>query len=370
MAEALPKYGQEKEDNVEKGDGKGEEKEEEEGNCPICYDSFVEKSKVIPCGHMFCWECIVEWSSVMLEGQAIANCPLCRRTSRFVQSIEQPRKSIEVGNTNRRRVTEIQCNDEHCLYQTLGDGSELSLAWHDMEPYAIKCHTCHIWYHGVCTGMLTPPQEPQTYTCDFCKEERRHSASTTLFAMPTAWISKEMCRDPFKIPVVYRPGQSQRVFEQELRIRIRQMRAQKKRAHPQTNDEILSGLRQKQLETGNSMGFGLLLQMGYNEGQSRDRAAAKVGRMEEVSLLRKQEEGEGEERVKRKTVRSTTDADIAMLWKQREQAIKKRKKKGKGQADAPVNEVAVVPKKDRKSKYQRTAESLLQKLATLPPPKK
>uniref|UniRef100_A0A8B9EJR5 RING-type E3 ubiquitin transferase n=1 Tax=Anser cygnoides TaxID=8845 RepID=A0A8B9EJR5_ANSCY len=49
--------------------------------CPICLDSWVNPSFVVPCLHRFCFECIQRWAESKPE------CPLCKRR---VSSIVTP----------------------------------------------------------------------------------------------------------------------------------------------------------------------------------------------------------------------------------------------------------------------------------------
>uniref|UniRef100_A0A8C0U147 RING-type domain-containing protein n=1 Tax=Cyanistes caeruleus TaxID=156563 RepID=A0A8C0U147_CYACU len=42
------------------------------GNCAICQDIWNDMASALPCGHQFCWECILQWA------QTNPSCPLCR----------------------------------------------------------------------------------------------------------------------------------------------------------------------------------------------------------------------------------------------------------------------------------------------------
>lgn len=62
-------------------------------SCPICLDTVkkTELAKINSCTHIFCNECIVEWSS------RSNTCPVCR--SRF-NSIQRGRKKLKVEEKN------------------------------------------------------------------------------------------------------------------------------------------------------------------------------------------------------------------------------------------------------------------------------
>jgi SNF2 family DNA or RNA helicase len=49
-----------------------EQEEEEDSECPICIDEVVEPT-ILPCGHVFCYDCIQEMTRVKRQ------CPLCKQ---------------------------------------------------------------------------------------------------------------------------------------------------------------------------------------------------------------------------------------------------------------------------------------------------
>ncbi|XP_066844398.1 E3 ubiquitin-protein ligase Topors-like [Anser cygnoides] len=59
--------------------------------CPICLDSWVNPSYVVPCLHRFCFECIQRWAESKPE------CPLCkRRVSSIVHSVRADNRFKEL----------------------------------------------------------------------------------------------------------------------------------------------------------------------------------------------------------------------------------------------------------------------------------
>uniref|UniRef100_A0A8B9E0P8 E3 ubiquitin-protein ligase Topors n=1 Tax=Anser cygnoides TaxID=8845 RepID=A0A8B9E0P8_ANSCY len=58
--------------------------------CPICLDSWVNPSYVVPCLHRFCFACIQRWAETKPE------CPLCkRRVSSIVHSVTADNSSLQ-----------------------------------------------------------------------------------------------------------------------------------------------------------------------------------------------------------------------------------------------------------------------------------
>ncbi|KAK0214870.1 hypothetical protein IW262DRAFT_1278429 [Armillaria fumosa] len=47
------------------------------GNCPICLSDYKEPYS-IPCGHLFCLDCLVEYISYSSRDSLTAKCPSCR----------------------------------------------------------------------------------------------------------------------------------------------------------------------------------------------------------------------------------------------------------------------------------------------------
>ena len=56
----------------------------DEETCPVCLGPHVNKSRPI-CGHVFCYQCLVDWSRIKLE------CPLCKQGfTSFKHSFQSP----------------------------------------------------------------------------------------------------------------------------------------------------------------------------------------------------------------------------------------------------------------------------------------
>ncbi len=59
----------------------------DDGVCPICYSAPQVDRTVPPCGHVFCYQCLKEWSNKSTYG---ASCPVCSST--FSEILHNNRK--------------------------------------------------------------------------------------------------------------------------------------------------------------------------------------------------------------------------------------------------------------------------------------
>lgn len=81
-----------------------EEKEEEEEVCPVCFsefDSCLHPPSILPCGHTFCWPCLLH-PSLATSGRI--HCPLCRKpvwdTHIHGRNIHAHRRDTQIPHTN------------------------------------------------------------------------------------------------------------------------------------------------------------------------------------------------------------------------------------------------------------------------------
>uniref|UniRef100_U3KK95 RING-type domain-containing protein n=1 Tax=Ficedula albicollis TaxID=59894 RepID=U3KK95_FICAL len=61
-----------------------------DGNCAICQDTWDDVASALPCGHLFCQVCILQWAQINPV------CPLCRRTIDTVRFSDNTDKSLEI----------------------------------------------------------------------------------------------------------------------------------------------------------------------------------------------------------------------------------------------------------------------------------
>lgn len=65
-----------------------EQRNFDNGLCSICLGPHVNKSRP-PCGHVCCFECLVDWCKIKLE------CPTCKQPfTSFIHSIESPQEFV------------------------------------------------------------------------------------------------------------------------------------------------------------------------------------------------------------------------------------------------------------------------------------
>nr|CAH0104572.1 unnamed protein product [Daphnia galeata] len=63
---------------------KSDSRNYDDGECAICLESHVTKSQP-ECGHVFCYECLVDWSTIKME------CPTCKPFTEFRhQAVRSP----------------------------------------------------------------------------------------------------------------------------------------------------------------------------------------------------------------------------------------------------------------------------------------
>jgi len=80
--------------------------------CGICLDVVVMRGKIGPCSHLYCFNCLLEWSKV------INSCPQCKRTFRSISKIEYKTGSLQekVFVKDRTQIKESQSSDDEYGY--------------------------------------------------------------------------------------------------------------------------------------------------------------------------------------------------------------------------------------------------------------
>ncbi|ESP01982.1 hypothetical protein LOTGIDRAFT_157117 [Lottia gigantea] len=67
-------------------------------NCPVCLENFNRPTTCIPCGHMFCYECISNWRHTHFNSNV---CPQCRCSIKQLQR-------VYLGDTDNLVLTQSQ----------------------------------------------------------------------------------------------------------------------------------------------------------------------------------------------------------------------------------------------------------------------
>ncbi len=138
----------EDEDEAEKNDKAGDE-ERGRDSCTICLLPMREQELGRPdvCDHLFCAECIVEWS------RNVATCPIDRRPMRSIvvtlsgQEVRRQRVSVRrLREVEEELAAEEPLFDMDCFCESCGAG--------DREDRLLLCDGCDLGYHMEC---LSPP---------------------------------------------------------------------------------------------------------------------------------------------------------------------------------------------------------------------
>jgi hypothetical protein len=84
-------------------------------SCAICLDEIKEKGMISGCTHIFCYECILEWS------KSTNVCPVCR--SRFL-NISKINKKTKKNVTKNVLEKNLQLEDDYFYYEEDEEGEE------------------------------------------------------------------------------------------------------------------------------------------------------------------------------------------------------------------------------------------------------
>jgi hypothetical protein len=65
-----------------------EETTEDDDECPVCLDEYDWKTRINPCGHIMCWECVEAWIKNRFAFERPGNCPVCKMVYKDTTFIE------------------------------------------------------------------------------------------------------------------------------------------------------------------------------------------------------------------------------------------------------------------------------------------
>ncbi|CAG8606211.1 5337_t:CDS:1 [Paraglomus brasilianum] len=96
--------------------------EDDTSHCPICLHSIVNLSYLYPCYHCYCFSCIRQWLTVVVQ------CPLCKKSADFIiHDVDEAKGTFE-----RLQLSQDSKSDKHYQPSSLSDQ-----AW-DSEDGAVS----------------------------------------------------------------------------------------------------------------------------------------------------------------------------------------------------------------------------------------
>jgi len=152
-------------DQAEPVAGRSDEERETGESCPICMSPFGKRKVGTPdlCDHLFCLECILEWS------KNVNTCPLDRQVFRMILARRSPNDEVyeRIPVEERQLIVEEPHVEENTFCEECGLG--------DREDRLLLCDGCDRGYHLEC---LDPPlnRVPRgDWFCPGCSRNPAHN---------------------------------------------------------------------------------------------------------------------------------------------------------------------------------------------------
>ncbi|GAB2209684.1 hypothetical protein Droror1_Dr00026905 [Drosera rotundifolia] len=170
------------EEDTPEFDAETEDPSFEGESCGICMDIIIDRGVLDCCQHMFCFECIDNWSTITNL------CPLCSNEFQLItcvpaydvfrsaNTIEQPisrDKDWCIEGTNSTLSFPSYYIDENAVTCLDGDGCRvrkgLVASHEDMSlDTSIACDSCDVWFHAFCVGFDPEGTSIDSWLCPRC----------------------------------------------------------------------------------------------------------------------------------------------------------------------------------------------------------
>ncbi|KAL9260348.1 hypothetical protein AKJ16_DCAP09639 [Drosera capensis] len=170
------------EEDTPEFDAETEDPSFEGESCGICMDIIIDRGVLDCCQHMFCFECIDNWSTITNL------CPLCSNEFQLItcvpaydvfrsaNTIEQPISRDNdwcIEGTNSSLSFPSYYINENAVTCLDGDGCRvrkgLVASHEDMSlDTSIACDSCDVWFHAFCVGFDPEGTSIDSWLCPRC----------------------------------------------------------------------------------------------------------------------------------------------------------------------------------------------------------
>ncbi|XP_063614954.1 nuclear factor 7, ovary-like, partial [Penaeus indicus] len=119
--------------------------------CFTCYDSEAKRPKILPCGHTFCSQCLL---NIRKKERSIA-CPLCKQET-VVTDLSQLTTNFSILDLTPHDQQEVQATSKVSAKVEQGPPLSTGVCDDHGQHKLFKCKSCEKWICHVCTILEHP----------------------------------------------------------------------------------------------------------------------------------------------------------------------------------------------------------------------